>query len=117
MPNGLSVCLADHCATLVPAGRKRCPAHPSPAWTSAHPVARITGRRLQRMRARLFGEEPLCRLCLAQTPEVVTIAVIGDHIISLAEGGADDGANAQPVCQACSDAKSSREATRGRQRA
>jgi 5-methylcytosine-specific restriction protein A len=69
------------------------------------------------MRARLFAEEPLCRACLAMTPFIVSVAVVRDHIIPLAEGGADDETNEQPLCQACSDAKSSREATRGRQRA
>ena len=117
MPPGLCPCLEPRCPVLVPAGRKRCPAHASPGCTRAQPVARMRGRRLQRMRARLFAEEPLCRLCLAQTPEVLSIAVIRDHIIPLAEGGGDDGTNVQPLCQACSDAKTSREARRGRQRA
>jgi 5-methylcytosine-specific restriction enzyme A len=68
------------------------------------------------VRAALFAEQPLCVLCLAMTPEVISIATIRDHIIPLAEGGADDETNTQGLCEACSDAKSNREATRGRQR-
>jgi 5-methylcytosine-specific restriction enzyme A len=117
VPPGLRPCLEPRCPTLVPAGRKRCPAHASPAWSSHQPVTRIRGRRLQRVRARLFAEQPLCVMCLAQRPEVISLAVIRDHVIPLAEGGADDETNEQPLCQACSDAKSSREATRGRRRA
>ena len=115
MPQGLRPCLEPRCPVLVRQGR--CAAHAAPAWTTTQPVPRIRGRRLQAIRARLFAEEPLCRVCLAKTPSVVTLAVIRDHVVPLAEGGADDEVNQQPVCQDCSDAKTNREATRGRQRA
>ena len=77
--------------------------------------ARITGRPLQRLRRQLFQREPLCRACMADGR--VTVAVIRDHIIPLAEQGPDTEANVQPLCQACSDVKTQREAQRGQRRA
>jgi 5-methylcytosine-specific restriction protein A len=47
---------------------------------------------------------------------MLTIATIRDHVIPLAEGGRDDESNVQPLCQACSDAKSQRESKRGQRR-
>lgn len=43
-----------------------------------------------------------------------SVAVIRDHVVPLAEGGPDVRENTQPLCQACSDAKTAREAKRGR---
>jgi len=77
-------------------------------------VKRIGGRRLQAMRAALFEREPACRVCAAAGR--TTLAVIRDHIINLAEGGTEADDNCQPLCQACSDAKTHREATRGKAR-
>jgi 5-methylcytosine-specific restriction protein A len=45
---------------------------------------------------------------------LVRLAVIRDHIVPLFEGGADDEANVQPLCQACSDRKTFQESLRGR---
>lgn len=44
-------------------------------------------------------------------------ACILDHRIPLAEGGRTELANMQPLCKACSDAKSQAEAKRGQMRA
>lgn len=77
-------------------------------------MRRITGRALQAMRARLFKREPLCRACRKQGR--VTLATIRDHVVPLAEGGVDDETNEQPLCQVCSDEKTSEEAKRGVQR-
>jgi len=66
------------------------------------------------MRNRLFNEQPLCVLCMKEGR--TTVATIRDHIIPLAEGGPDDETNEQPLCQACSDAKTAVEAQRGRER-
>lgn len=95
-------------------GTERCPEHKREAW--AKPEAgtgtkRRTGRALQRDRAALFAREPLCRTCAAQGR--TTLAVIRDHIKPLGEGGADDDANVQPLCQACSDIKTAAESARG----
>ena len=57
---------------------------------------------------------PLCVLCRALGRR--TLATIRDHIIPLAEGGADDSTNQQGLCKDCSDIKTQTEALRGRQR-
>ena len=81
------------------------------AWSSASRPTRIRGRQLQRLRARLFDEHPLCVLC--RTRGRVVPATIRDHIVPLAEGGLDLESNVQALCQSCSDAKTAREAHRG----
>ena len=85
-------------------------------WMQARPVDRIRGRKLQQMRLDLFTRQPLCALCQTMTPPRITIATIRDHIVPLAEGGRDDDSNAQPLCDACSDAKSQAESKRGQRR-
>lgn len=73
---------------------------------------RLRGRALQTARAQLFAREPLCRVCAAAGR--VAEATIRDHIMPLAEGGQETEQNTQPLCQVCSDAKTQREAARGR---
>lgn len=109
-------CTKPGCGVLVHDGSGRCAKHPKPLWTKA-PVEtkRITGRRLQTMRAALFAAHPLCVLC--QAKGVVRLATQRDHVVPLAEGGADDAGNVQGLCEACHDAKSQAEAVRGRRRA
>lgn len=81
-------------------------------WSSNAPgTPRIRGRRLQRMRASLFARKPWCALC--EKAGRRTRATIRDHIIPLAEGGADDETNEQGLCLDCNDAKSEEEAKRG----
>jgi 5-methylcytosine-specific restriction endonuclease McrA len=70
------------------------------------------GRKLQLQRAALFAREPLCRECIKYGR--ISEAVIRDHIVPLAEGGSDDDDNIQPLCRACSDAKTATESARGR---
>lgn len=75
---------------------------------------RITGRRLQAMRQALFEREPLCVACKAAGR--VALATERDHIVSLAEGGADDDGNVQGLCKDCHEAKSLGETLRARRR-
>lgn len=63
------------------------------------------------MRASLLRRCPLCVVCTQQGR--VTVATIRDHVIPLAEGGADDETNEQALCQTCSDVKTQEEARRG----
>ena len=110
------LCTHPGCSALVRDGSGRCARHPKPAW--AKPVTatkRITGRRLQAMRADLFAREPLCAEC--QRLGRVTLATQRDHIKPLAEGGADDDTNVQGLCEPCHEAKSLAESLRGRRRA
>lgn len=95
-------------------GSGRCIKHPRPVWIKTTPVKRITGRRLQAMRARLFASNPLCAACLLEGWAVA--ATQRDHIVPLEEGGRDDDSNEQGLCEACHDTKSKSEALRGRLR-
>lgn len=109
-------CTHPGCGVLVRDGSSRCPKHPRAQWTKK-PTAtkRITGRKLQTVRADLFRRNPLCVECKRNGR--VTLATQRDHIIPLAEGGPDDETNEQGLCDDCHDAKSAAEATRGRSRA
>ena len=109
-------CTHPGCGILVRDGTSRCPKHPKPQWSKpATATKRITGRKLQTMRAELFARDPLCAECRRQGR--VTLATQRDHIKPLAEGGADDSSNVQGLCAACHEAKSKAEAARGVRRA
>jgi 5-methylcytosine-specific restriction protein A len=64
---------------------------------------RIRGRKLQRLRARLFLQNPLCVACSARG--LVEIATELDHIKALVHGGTNDDENLQGLCKACHTAK------------
>ncbi len=85
---------------------------PRKPWAKTKEVKRMTGRRLQKERERLFREQPLCEQCLRDGR--YSIATIRDHIIPLAEGGLDLGENVQALCHECHDKKTAQEAARGR---
>lgn len=116
MPNAAPrPCTHAGCGALVRDGSGRCAKHPREAW--AKPVQatkRITGRKLQAMRAQMFASQPLCVQCKAQGQ--VRLATQRDHITPLAEGGSDSADNVQPLCLACHDTKSNAERLRGRAR-
>jgi len=82
--------------------------HRSVPWRSSTTPPRIRGPKLQRLRMQLLSDQPFCRCG--------RVATIRDHIIPLAEGGRDDDSNVQPLCARCHDAKTQREALRGRVR-
>jgi len=75
-------------------------------------MKRITGRRLQAMRAALFARSPFCAECERQGR--TKLASQRDHIVPLAEGGADDETNEQALCDDCHETKSRGEAVAGR---
>jgi len=108
----LQVCTKRGCPNLT--AHARCALHDrtTGGWHNQSGPApqRITGRKLQRLREQLFAQEPFCRACK------VRVAAIRDHIIPLAEGGADTEDNVQPLCQQCSDQKTQQEAARGQRR-
>ena len=68
---------------------------------------RITGRRLQRIRKQVFGEQPICVACKAKGR--VTVATQVDHIVALVNGGEDDHDNRQALCEECHKAKTRRD--------
>ncbi|SFB96423.1 5-methylcytosine-specific restriction enzyme A [Polaromonas sp. OV174] len=107
-------CSMFGCRALSVAGG-RCADHQREQWRKK-PFAtkRITGRRLQAMRAALFDRCPLCVACDAKG--FVVAATQRDHIKPLSEGGLDDDSNVQGLCDACHEEKSQAEAKRGRSR-
>lgn len=77
-------------------------------------VERIRGRKLQGLRDRLFvASEGRCASCRAV---LMPGRWIRDHVVPLAEGGADVLDNTQALCLDCSDRKSQQEARRGQAR-
>ena len=108
-------CTHPGCGVLVRDGSSRCPAHPAPVWAKGLVATkRVTGRRLQTMRAALFTAKPLCAECQRQWR--IRPATQRDHIIPLAEGGADNQDNVQGLCHECHEEKSRAESLRGRLR-
>ena len=109
-------CSHPGCGVLVRDGSARCEKHKRPAWVKKPTaVKRVTGRKLQRMRAELFERESLCREC--GRLGLVRPATQRDHIIPLEEGGTDADGNIQPLCDSCHDIKSKAERARGVRRA
>jgi 5-methylcytosine-specific restriction protein A len=108
-------CAERGCNVLTRDSSGRCEQHQRAAWAKKEEAPRrITGRRLQKMRATLFKQEPLCRVCASLGLAVV--AVERDHVVCLAEGGADDPSNTQPLCEEHHAEKSKAEALRGMKR-
>lgn len=105
-------CSHTGCRALATAGG-RCADHQREVWRKK-PVAtkRITGRRLQAMRAQLFAANPLCVVCAKL--DLVTLATQRDHIKPLSEGGTDEADNVQGLCDACHDEKSLGESLKAR---
>lgn len=105
-------CSQTGCSVLVRDGTGRCAEHKRQAWAKKpNATKRITGRRLQSMRASLFARNPLCVEC--EKRGLTTLATQRDHVISLEEGGQDDPSNEQGLCDACHKVKSERERQRG----
>lgn len=63
------------------------------------PIQRIRGRRLQAIRERVLTGNPLCVACEAAGR--VTAATQVDHIVALANHGADEETNLQGLCDEC----------------
>jgi 5-methylcytosine-specific restriction protein A len=108
-------CGARGCQALTRDPSGRCPAHPKEAWTK-RPEApkRITGRRLQAMRAELFERAPRCAEC--ERRGRLTLATERDHIVPVNEGGTDDPSNIQGLCGPCHETKSKAERQRAARR-
>jgi 5-methylcytosine-specific restriction enzyme A len=114
MPNAApKPCTYPRCTALAHDGTWRCGAHARESWAKGpQATKRITGRRRQALSAALFRANPLCVECQAQGR--VALATQRDHIKPLAEGGTEDADNTQGLCDTCHEAKSQREAQRGR---
>ena len=107
-------CTHPGCGVLTRGKVPRCPEHPEESWARneyANNVKRITGPRLQKLRRQLFQREPLCVAC--KNAGRVSLATQRDHIIPLAEGGADNEQNTQGLCAPCHELKRQEEVKRG----
>jgi 5-methylcytosine-specific restriction protein A len=60
---------------------------------------RIRGRKLQALRSRFFGANPLCVVC--EKAGRLSVATDLDHIVALVNGGSNDDENFQGLCAAC----------------
>lgn len=85
----------------VPPRLRPAPDRARPAETRSD--QRITGRRLQDRRLRLWAARPYCAACGALTryPDGFEL----DHVVPLAAGGADTDDNCQILCIACHASK------------
>ena len=85
----------------VPPRLRPAPDRARPAETRSD--QRITGRRLQDRRLRLWAARPYCAACGALTryPDGFEL----DHVVPLAAGGADTDDNCQILCIACHESK------------
>jgi 5-methylcytosine-specific restriction enzyme A len=90
----------------------RCPTHRRKAWEGSNRRERTRSGWSQQRRARyiLRRDEGRCHRCGRPG------ATIADHVIALAEGGADDVDNMAPICVSCNRQKVAEEAARGRLR-
>jgi len=110
-----SPCTHIGCKALSRDGTGRCPDLPREAWVKkADAPKRISGRKLQKLRADLFRQSPLCVVCQAEGR--ITAATERDHIVPLSQTQKDEASNVgmQALCHACHEAKSKRE-RRGKQ--
>lgn len=70
---------------------------------------RVTGRRLQAIRADHFARFPLCVRCAAKSPPRVSLATQLDHTVALEHGGKDTASNRQGLCDECHKDKTAEE--------
>lgn len=64
-------------------------------------IKRITGYKLQQIRAQHLRAHPLCVRCLVKKSPRYTPAVELDHIVPLHKGGQDVAQNRQGLCVDC----------------
>lgn len=107
------------CGVLIHGGGSRCEAHAllftgrfgDPARKSRQ--ARGYGAAWERARKRVLERDNgLCVPC--RKAGRISTGTAVDHVTPKAEGGNDDEANLQTICDPCHDAKRAREALRGR---
>lgn len=90
---------------------RHCDDHKRPPWQKRRTAPRtIVGDALQRERALLFAEQPICAICHSKPSKY------RDHIVSLLEGGTDTRENTQGLCKKCHNRKTGMESARGRRR-
>jgi len=105
-------CAHPGCGVLVRGKGSRCAKHANVNVNLFATKRTVKSDALTKERRRLFAEHPLCAKCL-ETGRV-TLATERDHIVPLADGGADEEGNTQALCHSCHVAKTLSEQTQRR---
>lgn len=115
MARAAKACSHADCPNVQP-----CPIHQRKPWEGSHRRERLrkpSGHRQSKLRRHVLHRDDFrCHVCGKQyEPE----QLINDHVIPVAEGGADDVTNMAPCCTGegtdhCHDTKTQEEARRGR---
>jgi 5-methylcytosine-specific restriction protein A len=78
--------------------RGRCHEH-SQLEPSPDATPRLRGRKLQRLRRRVFIEQPICAVCALERPwQEQQVSQELDHIVPLSRGGTDERHNLRGLC-------------------
>jgi 5-methylcytosine-specific restriction protein A len=101
-------CRHPGCGTLIRGSRGFCEEHQAQArkrQDELRPSAarRGYGKDWRRRRAEYLEEHPFCVRPLAGGRSCQAETTVVDHIVPLAEGGADDEGNWQALCKTCHD--------------
>ena len=107
MTRAAKICPAPDCPNLQP-----CPDHAPKPWSSStRRQSTVSGWEQQRRAKRILRRDDTCHVCgLPGANEV-------DHVIPIAEGGADDETNLAPIHSIpCHRRKTAEEAKRARNR-
>jgi 5-methylcytosine-specific restriction protein A len=80
-----------------------------PSRQHGTPGRRISGRKGQRIRARILARDPICVLCKQAGRVAVSSEV--DHVLPLSKGGTYDDDNMMGLCGPCHKAKTTSEAS------
>lgn len=106
------ICSHPHCFELQP-----CPDHARKPWEGSkrNELATVKGATGTKRRRRvLLRDDFRCHMCGELRLETDLVA---DHVVPLAEGGADRDSNVKALCLDCDRVKTAAEAARGRRRA
>jgi 5-methylcytosine-specific restriction protein A len=109
MARAAKVCTDPSCPNLQP-----CPVHERRPWAGSRRRERLrirSGSRQQKLRTFVLHRDDFtCHRCGQRFEED---QLVNDHLIPLAEGGADDVENMAPICLSCDREKTAEEARRG----
>jgi len=107
-------CEYPRCGVTLTARGNYCPAHAPITWD--HQRKQLAAHHFYRSQAwralsrRVLQEEPVCRKCRRRP------SVHADHIVDRRDGGTDDRANVQGLCQYCHSVKTATRRARGPRR-
>lgn len=111
MARASKVCADVHCPNVAVLRASHCAEHTPKAWAKDTTTVRISGRRSQRRRRYVLSRDNgICWICGHPG------ATVADHVVPLAEGGADTIDNLRAAHDVCNTEKGQREAQRGRAR-